>query len=192
MAPTSTIAPPPKWRASLYLHCGMTIEIILVVSVLVSCGLLLLVLFEPGLSYHVETPVASPNSSEFLRVLGAITDSEVHDVQSVEVLTDGAIFYEAELAAIRAASKSVHIEAFIFHASEIGDRFLTALTERAQAGVTVRVIVDAIGSFPTSNRYFATLRAAGGRVSWYQPIRWYTLKRFNNRTHRETSLWMER
>jgi len=31
----------------------------------------------------------------------------------------------------------------------------------------------------------APLRAAGGRVSWYQPIRWYTLKRFNNRTHRE-------
>ena len=38
---------------------------------------------------------------------------------------------------------------------------------------------------PTPDRYFATLRAAGGRVSWYQPIRWYTLKRFNNRTHRE-------
>src|SRR5205085_6057791 len=25
----------------------------------------------------------------------------------------------------------------------------------------------------------------GGRVEWYQPIRWYTFKRFNNRTHRE-------
>jgi cardiolipin synthase len=49
----------------------------------------------------------------------------------------------------------------------------------------VRVIVDAIGSFPTPDRYFATLRAAGGLVAWYQPIRWYTLKRFNNRTHRE-------
>jgi cardiolipin synthase len=49
----------------------------------------------------------------------------------------------------------------------------------------VRVVVDAIGSLLTPNRYFAALRAAGGRVMWYQPIRWYTFKRFNNRTHRE-------
>src|SRR5207244_1795568 len=31
----------------------------------------------------------------------------------------------------------------------------------------------------------ALLRAAGGKVYWYQPIAWYTLKRFNNRTHRD-------
>jgi cardiolipin synthase len=49
----------------------------------------------------------------------------------------------------------------------------------------VRVVVDAIGSFPTPARYFEKLRAAGGHVSWYQPLRWYTLKRLNNRTHRE-------
>jgi cardiolipin synthase len=35
------------------------------------------------------------------------------------------------------------------------------------------------------DRYFSALRAAGGEVWWYQPLRWHTLKRFNNRTHRE-------
>ena len=29
------------------------------------------------------------------------------------------------------------------------------------------------------------VRDAGGLVVWYQPLRWYTLKRYNNRTHRE-------
>jgi len=163
----------------------MALEFALIVAAVVSCGLLLLVLFEPGLSYRVDAPVDAPASREFLRLVGAITDSDVHDATSVAVLTDGDAFYEAELAAIRAARHSVHIVAFIFHRSAIGDRFLDALTERAQAGVAVRVIVDAIGSFPTPDRYFATLRAAGGRVAWYQPIRWYTMKRFNNRTHRE-------
>jgi cardiolipin synthase len=47
------------------------------------------------------------------------------------------------------------------------------------------MVVDAIGSFATRNDYFKELKAAGGRVEWYQPIRWYTFKRFNNRTHRE-------
>ena len=163
----------------------MAIEILLAVSVLVACGLLLLVLFEPGLGYHVNAPVPPADAPEFLRVLGAITDSDVHRAQTIGVLTDGPAFYEAELAAIRGARRSVHIVAFIFHPGEIGDRFLAALIERARSGVAVRVVVDAIGSFPTPDRYFASLRAAGGVVAWYQPIRWYTLKRFNNRTHRE-------
>ena len=163
----------------------MALELALIIAAVVSCVLLLLVLFEPGLSYRVNAPVPAPDSRDFLRLVGAITDSDVHDASSVDVLTNGTVFYDAELDAIRAARRTVHIVAFIFHPSAIGDRFLAALTERARAGVCVRVIVDAIGSFPTPDRYFAELRAAGGNVAWYQPIRWYTLKRFNNRTHRE-------
>jgi cardiolipin synthase len=49
----------------------------------------------------------------------------------------------------------------------------------------VNVVLDAVGSFATWDKTFAGLRAGGGRVKWYQPLRWYTLKRLNNRTHRE-------
>jgi cardiolipin synthase len=109
----------------------------------------------------------------------------VQHTDTVEVLTNGDAFYAAELAAIQASRLSVHIEAFILHPSRISDRFLAALIACANRGVRVRVVVDAIGSFPTPNSYFEGLRAAGGRVAWYQPIRWYTLKRFNNRSHRD-------
>jgi cardiolipin synthase len=104
------------------------------------------------------------------------------------VHADGEAFYEAELAAIRQARQSIHIEAFIFLRSQVADRFLATLIERANAGVVVRLIVDAIGSAMTADRYFDKLREAGGRVTWYQPIRWRTLKRFNNRTHRELTI----
>jgi len=164
---------------------SMALELALIIAAVVSCALLLLVLFEPGLSYRVDAPVPPPDSRDFLRLVGSITDSDVRDASSVDVLTNGTAFYDAELDAIRTARKTVHVVAFILHPSAIGNRFLAALTERARAGVRVRVIVDAIGSFPTPDRYFADLRAAGGEVAWYQPIRWYTLKRFNNRTHRE-------
>jgi len=164
----------------------VTVEFVIVAALAaVSCVLLVLVLFEPSLGYRLTSPLPAPSSVEFRRTLSDITDSAIHGVATTGVLTDGEAFYQAELAAIRSASASVHIEAFIFHRSEIGDRFVTALTERARAGVAVRVVVDAIGSFPTPDSYFAGLRAAGGQVAWYQPIRWYTLKRFNNRTHRE-------
>jgi cardiolipin synthase len=62
---------------------------------------------------------------------------------------------------------------------------LDALGERARAGVEVNMVVDAVGSFTTGKRFFKELRAAGGRVYFYHPIRWHTLPRINNRTHRE-------
>jgi cardiolipin synthase len=62
---------------------------------------------------------------------------------------------------------------------------LAALEERARSGVRVRLIVDRYGSLLTPKRYFDSLIAAGGEVCWYQPIAWYTLKRLNNRTHRD-------
>jgi cardiolipin synthase len=118
-------------------------------------------------------------------VLEAITDSKIHRHGRVEVLTNGEVFYESELEAIRAARESVNIEAYIFQKGELTKRFVEALTERARAGVKVRLVLDAIGSFATWESYFKDLRAAGGRICWYHPLRLFTLARFNNRTHRE-------
>src|SRR5262249_1977995 len=74
---------------------------------------------------------------------------------------------------------------YIFREGRAAARFVEALTERARAGVKVRLTLDAFGNAFTRERYFEELRAAGGQVAWYQPLRWYTLKRYNNRTHRE-------
>jgi len=112
-------------------------------------------------------------------------DAQLLGRSRVEVLTDGRTFYASELAAIRGARHSVHIESFVFRPGRVSECFLEALSERARAGIEVRLIVDAIGSAPMRHASFATLRAAGGEVFRYCPIRWYTLKRFNNRTHRE-------
>lgn len=163
----------------------MLLAIVALTAIALLFGLLLLVLFEPSLPYRAVPPDLALDSTSFVRLMGEVSDSNVHGADTFEVLTDGPRFYAAELNAIANAATSVHLEAFIFHRSEIGDRFLAALAACARRGVHVRVIVDAIGSFPTPDRYFDALRAAGGAVAWYQPIRWYTLKRFNNRTHRE-------
>ena len=147
--------------------------------------LLFLVLFEPGLTYQVKRPGHPLDSDDFVCLIGALADAQVHRDSHIEVLTNGKRFYEAELEAIRNAKRSVNLEAYIFRKDETGMRFVEALTERARAGVKVNVILDAVGSFTTWDSTFAQLRKAGGRVEWYQPIRWYTLKRLNNRTHRE-------
>ena len=147
--------------------------------------LLFLVLFEPGLPYRVVPPDVPLDSHLFLGLMAAVVDAQLLGRSRIEILTDGKAFYESELTAIRAARHSIHIEAFVFRPGQIARRFLDVLAERARAGVKVRVVIDAIGSAPMHDGMLDTLRKSGGQVSRYYPIRWHTLKRFNNRTHRE-------
>ncbi len=61
--------------------------------------------------------------------------------------------------------------------------FIDALVDRARAGVSVRIVLDAIGS--AGCPYAPRLREVGCLVHFYQPVRWHRLHRLNNRTHRE-------
>jgi cardiolipin synthase len=148
--------------------------------------LLFLALFEPPLPYRLSRRPSVPlDSEEFRRLLAALGSGVFHACNNVEVLTNGEVYYEAELEAIRGARQHVNIEAYIFQKGEVTRRFLEVLTERARAGVHVNMVVDAVGSFATWSSYFRDLCAAGGRVGFYHRIRWYNLPRINNRTHRE-------
>lgn len=155
------------------------------VAIIVLAALALAVLFEPGLRYEVVGVLPAGETYEFRALIAALVNEAPMDGAGVEVLTDGKSFYESELSAILAARQSIHIEAYIFHRSAVADCFVQALEQKALAGVKVRLVIDAIGSMLTPQSYFSQLRRAGGKVMWYQPIRWRTLKRFNNRTHRE-------
>lgn len=147
--------------------------------------MLILALFEPGLRFKIRSaPSATLESEDFLRMLAALTNATIQTRNSVEVLTNGEVFYEAELEAIRNAKYNINIEAYIFQKGRVAARFIDALIERAEAGVKIKLVLDAIGSFATWESYLRRLRESGARVEWYHPIRWYTLPRINNRTHR--------
>jgi cardiolipin synthase len=160
-------------------------ELISVAAIAIVAALVLLLLFEPGLPYRVAPSGAALDSPEFLSYLSAIVNAQLFAAGAPDVLNSGAQIYAAALEAMRAARRSIHLEVYLFLRGRAGDEALKVLAERARAGVAVRIVVDRIGSLTTRARYFAGLRRAGGRVYWYQPIAWYTLKRFNNRTHRD-------
>jgi cardiolipin synthase len=164
-----------------------TFLVIAIIAIAAQSFLLFLALFEPGLDYRVamKRSAMGLDSEEFVYQLEAVTDAKAHRHCRIEVLTNGAVYYEAELEAIRAAEKSINLEAYIFQKGEVARKFVEALTERAGKGVEVRLALDAIGSFATWDSYLKSLRDAGGLVAWYNPFRWYTLPRINNRTHRE-------
>jgi cardiolipin synthase len=148
--------------------------------------MLFLALFEPSLPYRIsKRPPLPLDSNQFRRLIAALGSGSFHPRNKIDVLPNGEAYYPAELQAIREARHSVNIEAYIFKKGRVTREFLEVLTERARAGVDVNMVVDAVGSFRSGKGYFKELTAAGGRVRFYHPIRWYTLPRINNRTHRE-------
>ena len=166
--------------------------VIAIVAIFLQGLLLFIALFQPALDYRItRSPAIKSVPGEFQQLLELVTNSKVHRRNSIEVLTDGPAYYEAELKAIAAAERSINLEAYIFRKGEVTRRFLAALTEKARAGVKVNLLLDAAGSFSTWNSYFRELRAAGGRVEWYHPIRWYSLPRINNRTTRASAQRIE-
>lgn len=161
------------------------ISVVAYLAIAIVAVLLLLVLFEPSLPYRTREPSWPVGSRHFVNFLSAIVNARLFSVGEVQVLNSGSAIYAAQLKDIRCARRSIHLEVYLFLRGSIAEEILAALIERARCGVAVRIVVDRLGSWSTPDRFFEPLRKAGGRAMWYQPIAWYTLKRFNNRTHRD-------
>jgi cardiolipin synthase len=104
----------------------------------------------------------------------------------VTVLRDGKATFDAMLDAITQAKTSILLETYILAADHTGDRFKLALVERARAGVIVRIIYDAVGSFGLSSSWIEDLRAAGAEVIDFNPIApWRARFNLSHRDHRK-------
>ena len=121
----------------------------------------------------------------FLQTMHALTGAPMTSGNRAEVLKNGVQIFPSMLAAIRAAQKTINLEFYIYWDGEVGRLFAEALAERARAGVVVKVILDAVGSAQMSQGLIDFLVRNGIDVEWYHPLRWYTLSRFNHRTHRK-------
>jgi len=85
------------------------------------------------------------------------------------ILKDAHEHYPAFLAAIGAARRIVYLENYIFADDRVGREIASALVERAQAGVRVRVICDWLGSLKLRKAFWEPLTRAGGEIRWFNP-----------------------
>ena len=147
-------------------------------------------------SYLIAPPVAPPrfgldhefsiDAPEFLSTIAGASGSPFLNGNTLQLLNNGDAFYPPMLAAIKGAEASITIEAYIYWAGDIGRVFAEALAEQAKSGCPVKILLDAIGSSNIGSEILGVLEAGGCQVAWYNPIHWYTLGRFNNRTHRKS------
>lgn len=131
-----------------------------------------------------DTPTA-----RLARMLGASGGMVSTSGNSVELLGDGETAFTALTAAIRSATRSVHISTLVFSGDEVGEAVAALLQERARAGVDVRVLIDGLFKFRTKRKQIAGLRKAGAKVAWF--MRLWTLPTrgsVNLRLHRKAVL----
>lgn len=113
---------------------------------------------------------------------GAVPD----DAERCDVFGEGDDLYRAMLTDIARATDAIRLESYIFAGDEIGWRFAKALAERAQAGVRIRVHVDAAGAwFEGTEKLFRHLREAGVEARWFNRWRWRDPWHYNRRNHRK-------
>jgi cardiolipin synthase len=146
---------------------------------------------------YLVTPIETPprygldhefsvDSDEFLTTITGASGVPILPGNRIDVLNNGDEFYPAMLDEIRNARTSITIEAYIYWAGEIGRRFAHALAARAHDGIPVKILLDAVGSATIGADILATLEKGGCQLAWYNRIHWYTIGRFNHRTHRKS------
>jgi cardiolipin synthase len=91
---------------------------------------------------------------------------------SVRVLKDAGENFPAWLDAIGKARRTILFEHYMVVDDEVGREFISALAERARAGVRVLVLYDWFGSFAfAGSRLWRPLIEAGGEVRCFNPPR---------------------
>jgi cardiolipin synthase len=107
--------------------------------------------------------------------------------EQIELFCEGKETYAAIGAAIAAATNHIHCEYYIWENDESGKRFRDQLIARAKQGIEVRAIVDGTGSSHVNKRFFKDLVAAGGEVTWFNPVSIFSIRRrrADFRSHRK-------
>jgi cardiolipin synthase len=143
---------------------------------------------DPHFEIERTYPVDSP---QFRRDVGYLLGPQIEEGNQVDTLLNGDQIFPAMLEAIRGAKRSITLETFVYWKGEIGSRFADALAERARAGVATHVVIDWFGSLQIDPSYRKRMKDAGVELSlyhalpWYNPSRWKSLVRIEQRTHRK-------
>lgn len=92
--------------------------------------------------------------------------------QQENLWLSGDDYFDDLLAHIHSAHTSIDLETYIFRLDALGRDLLAALCQAAGRGVTVRLLIDGIGSFTDAAAIVQTLMQAGGQVRIYHPLPW--------------------
>ncbi len=129
---------------------------------------------------------ATPLESHLMRLLTRVSQMHATYDNAVEILSDTNRTLGLIEQSIHNATKSIHLEYYIWRADRTGRRLRDLLIDKARQGVEVRFLFDGLGSIFLGRKFLKPMRAAGIQVACALPgpslrERWS----FNLRNHRK-------
>jgi cardiolipin synthase len=131
---------------------------------------------------------ASPDLKALAVLEEQATSAPLYAGNKVTLLFDGPATMKEMMAAVRGATSSINLETYIFDQDPVGLDFANLLIEKQQQGVTVNVMVDAVGTLTVPQAFFDRMKAAGIHLVVFNPVNPGARKgkwELNNRDHRK-------
>jgi cardiolipin synthase A/B len=107
----------------------------------------------------------------------------------VEILARGEQAYRKTLALIQSATHTIHIATFILGKDAVGKVIIENLAQKASQGVSIYLLLDALGCAKIRRSFLSPLLNAGGRTAFFMPMLHLPFRgRANLRNHRKILL----
>jgi cardiolipin synthase len=140
---------------------------------------------EQGQGYELRGETIDVGSDAFLRATEALTMAPTAHGNAIELFINGDAIFPAMLETMAGAQRTLNFLSYLYWSGEIGTTIAEALCERAQAGVAVNVLLDAVGSAKMDRELTRRMDDAGVTFAYFRPPKPYAIRRVNNRTHRK-------
>lgn len=150
-------------------------------------GTLLYVLAAPR--RHSARPAAREGDDPVERIIACGCGTRPTPCNDLRLLHNGNNAFTALIAALQHATRSIHLEYYIIRDDRVGRTIAAILARKARAGLEVRVIYDAVGSWSLPGGLLRRLREAGVATAAFEPLRfpWFTT-RATRRNHRKIAI----
>ncbi len=138
-------------------------------------------IFQPATHPH-----AGDQSGTVERLLASYGVPPATGGNRVELVTSGVDAYERVIRLFEQARSTIHLTTYILGRDPGSMALVECLTRRAAEGVTVKLLLDDVGSWRVRRRHLAPLIEAGAQVAYFMPMLHIPFRgRANLRNHRK-------
>ena len=147
----------------------------------------------PGYRGNVSTVSSNSQQAEeselrLRRTLECLIGVHFTEGNAMTVLRNGDEIFPAMLDAIGKAERTVDFMTYVYWKGQPAQDFARALSERARAGVRVRLLIDAVGGFQIEEGLVDAMAEAGVDVQWFRRPWGKSPFKQNHRCHRKVCI----
>src|ERR1035437_3817397 len=116
----------------------------------------------------LNVPEIGTSLDGFLRALHGAAGDSISEGNAVDLYQNGDEIFPPMLAAIQASLSNIHFSTYVYWAGVMPETFARALSDAAQRGVAVRIVLDSEGAEPIPKLLVQQMRDAGCTVAWFR------------------------